>query len=1087
MKIHEITITNIASLKGSHHIDFDQVAKASNLFAITGPTGSGKSTILNCLSLALYGEVYKKGSSSTDFVTMGEEYGEIELIFSHAQQTYLSHWKLKIRKTNGDFYKKPQLTRTLFLLTGTSKEAIDKSPEEIIGLNFNQFCKTSILNQGEFAKFLKSSFIERKDILEKFYDGDNISQLNLILKEKINKLLQEKENYKNQVIGINQAMDEVEITEESIAIMAKNYENKNSVLENLASLSQMIRELHNKNNSIEQLESSQKKLKNDITEKHERLNQLTIKSKQSSEEASKAKSLYSQNKEMLSEAIKKFDRKVVLEKQKANLDADLKNLKIELESRESILDKLTEQRTEKQNQESECEKTNPLLKKFSAFEFSDYEYKVKNLSSQLNTNRELTEKSNALLEKLTGEKNELNNQIKTLEKKWSTFNLNTEVLNQKNLLQKKERLQRLKDVVVSGLDDLQEGEQSLYRVSTKITELEKKIKDLTEKERILELDIISLDKRIETEKNHILISDLYVGSKDKGVCFVCNRDMSDIEIDHKKDISLEDWLNQEKIKKDQLRKNQEEMADLKLQLLSFQREKQSLSQRQQKNLNTLRQNWNQNSDLPLLQDQIKKDHIDLLKTRITELAAQRETLDNRIIEFNRDEQRLKDYQTRTETLSESIKNTNSEIAKLSQDKQQFVSQKSEIKEALNLNRPISEMISQLTELAKAGKNLDNLKKEIEKLKIELKANEETFQNIKKQLSVKKQDFNINRDELSSVENFLKEKKIDFNPADRLKRLEQDTESTQEIFQRDNEQLKQIQVQYAEINSRYETLQETLKALLAEAAELKEKIRSFSVEVAKESKKDLDLFFEILEKLAVTQISDKQGLEIFLETKLIFEKNLDEFKGQVEELKKELTRNQILLKQKKENERKIEEIQKKISDLQEIENQYEALNLLIGKDEFRNFVLGKIESLLLQQTNKELDQLCQGRYRLTQTHKKNRLLTEFLVIDHFYGAQKRKITTLSGGETFMVSLALALALAEMTRGKTQIDSLFIDEGFGTLDQDAIEDVLDLLIDMQNSGKQIGLISHVKKLTQRIAVNINLIKSESGLSDIELVMN
>ena len=83
--------------------------------------------------------------------------------------------------------------------------------------------------------------------------------------------------------------------------------------------------------------------------------------------------------------------------------------------------------------------------------------------------------------------------------------------------------------------------------------------------------------------------------------------------------------------------------------------------------------------------------------------------------------------------------------------------------------------------------------------------------------------------------------------------------------------------------------------------------------------------------------------------------------------------------------------------------------------------------------------------------------------------------------------MAMALAELTRGKTQVDSLFIDEGFGTLDSDSINEVYELLQSIQNSGKQIGIISHVSDLTNRIPVNIFLKKNQQGISDISVLLN
>ena len=83
--------------------------------------------------------------------------------------------------------------------------------------------------------------------------------------------------------------------------------------------------------------------------------------------------------------------------------------------------------------------------------------------------------------------------------------------------------------------------------------------------------------------------------------------------------------------------------------------------------------------------------------------------------------------------------------------------------------------------------------------------------------------------------------------------------------------------------------------------------------------------------------------------------------------------------------------------------------------------------------------------------------------------------------------MALALAEMTRGEASIDSLFIDEGFGTLDEDTIEDVYELLQEIEKRQKNIGIISHVKKLTEKIPVNIQLSKNIGGLSEVSLIFN
>ncbi len=109
--------------------------------------------------------------------------------------------------------------------------------------------------------------------------------------------------------------------------------------------------------------------------------------------------------------------------------------------------------------------------------------------------------------------------------------------------------------------------------------------------------------------------------------------------------------------------------------------------------------------------------------------------------------------------------------------------------------------------------------------------------------------------------------------------------------------------------------------------------------------------------------------------------------------------------------------------------------------------------------------------------------ELEVIDTWQGDIARDTRTLSGGESFLVSLALALALSDLVSHKTSIDSLFLDEGFGTLDGETLDIALDALDALNASGKMIGVISHVEALKERIPVQIQVRKRAGvGFSDI-----
>ncbi|WP_252177588.1 SbcC/MukB-like Walker B domain-containing protein [Endozoicomonas sp. 4G] len=157
--------------------------------------------------------------------------------------------------------------------------------------------------------------------------------------------------------------------------------------------------------------------------------------------------------------------------------------------------------------------------------------------------------------------------------------------------------------------------------------------------------------------------------------------------------------------------------------------------------------------------------------------------------------------------------------------------------------------------------------------------------------------------------------------------------------------------------------------------------------------------------------------------------------------------------------------------------WEHLNSLIGSakgDKFRKFAQGLTLDHLIYLANQQLQRL-HGRYQL---HRKSGEALSMEVIDTWQGDTARDIKTLSGGESFLVSLALALALSDLVSHKTSIDSLFLDEGFGTLDQETLEIALDALDNLNASGKMVGVISHIESLKERIPTRIE-VRKETGL--------
>ncbi|MEG1712783.1 MAG: exonuclease subunit SbcC [Citrobacter sp.] len=184
-----------------------------------------------------------------------------------------------------------------------------------------------------------------------------------------------------------------------------------------------------------------------------------------------------------------------------------------------------------------------------------------------------------------------------------------------------------------------------------------------------------------------------------------------------------------------------------------------------------------------------------------------------------------------------------------------------------------------------------------------------------------------------------------------------------------------------------------------------------------------------------------------------------------------------LKQDAENRQQQQTLMQAIEKVSQQVEDWGYLNALIGSkegDKFRKFAQGLTLDNLVWLANNQLTRL-HGRYLL---QRKASEALELEVVDTWQADAVRDTRTLSGGESFLVSLALALALSDLVSHKTRIDSLFLDEGFGTLDSETLDTALDALDALNATGKTIGVISHVEAMKERIPVQIK-VKKINGL--------
>ena len=159
--------------------------------------------------------------------------------------------------------------------------------------------------------------------------------------------------------------------------------------------------------------------------------------------------------------------------------------------------------------------------------------------------------------------------------------------------------------------------------------------------------------------------------------------------------------------------------------------------------------------------------------------------------------------------------------------------------------------------------------------------------------------------------------------------------------------------------------------------------------------------------------------------------------------------------------------------------WDALHQLIGSADgkkYRNFAQGLTFDILIGHANQQLQKMT-DRYLLVRNRT---VALDLDVMDNWQAGEVRSTRNLSGGEGFLISLALALGLSQMASRQVRVDSLFLDEGFGTLDEDALEVALDTLSGLHSEGKLIGVISHVAALKDRIATRIEVVPGRGGRS-------
>lgn len=1092
MKILNLKFKNINSLSGENEIDFTKPEFVNNgLFAITGKTGAGKSSILDAISLALYGKTPRVDITGNEnaVMTRGEKDCYAEIIFEAAEKKWKSSWKQERTRTGT---LKP-INRVIAdfedNIIADQVRSCDSKIVEILKLTFEQFTKVIMLAQGSFAAFLQADKNDKGQLLEQITGTEiygiiskDIFEKNRTEKGKLDNLTFELETIK---ILSNEEVEKLQ--NENIAI-EKEKKHIDSELEKIENAKKWLADKERYQIRINETKDKIPELENNTQNANENFNQFEIHLQNIKEEQKKIEPVFNN--------VRELDTKIN-EKQK-RLAPILKTIS---EIQNSI--QQTSYDIDKQNKNLENIQTN--LKKKTIWQADNYKYEnlVANYSS--------IEKENQSLILISTEIEKLKTKITTLQ---NEFELKTKITNQAkeifNDIEKKltDNTNELSKTKIELIKNLEGKELSIYQSDKEIiTNFGTQIKNFID----IENEVLSNQKEIDE-----LNKKINQNKKAK------NKISNQINIDKVR-------IQEIKSKIELL----EENIQLTRNILRFEEHRTLLQDGEACPLCGALEHPYAKENIPIIGN--KENELKNLKTQLFNLEKAEKENENQLIIFDTNNENDTKNQTKEEKLlqenSEKQKQILADIQAIQPD---FSIPNSENKkEALNgiLNQKrneLKELNIKISLAATYEKQIENLRDSIIP---SLQKEKETAYN--KQRDAETAQKLIEQDLKTQIELFEKTqqkyqeentsllKTLNYYNVEHIESLKKcldnwienktqiETETNQLITIKNEKALKNKEhenqlitlktQQYdkenieIEIQSLTYTRKEIFKdkSVDEEEKQLKKLIEEAETQKSKAEKEKNERIQELEKNKAIlTQnenyLSSLQKLEITTKEIEQLQTEYNEIKKMSDEFSQKIGANQQTLKSNDDNIKtsgnKIKEKEKQ----QAIYSKLNQLNDLIGSGDgkkYRNFAQALTFEHLVGLSNTQLKKMT-DRYLLKRTNEFANPF-ELSVIDKYQNSEERTAQNLSGGEKFIISLALALGLANMASKNMPIDTMFIDEGFGTLDSDYLDVALNALSNLQSEGKIIGVISHLSELKERIATHIEIIPIGNGHSKIQIM--
>ena len=981
-------------------IEWDKIINEP-IFLITGKTGSGKSTLFDAITYALYNKTTggKDIASLRTKTALDKDKTQVNFDFELSGKKYriertLAYLKAGNKNLTSGKVALMQYTDEKLEVIASKEQEVKEKVEELIGLDDKQFCQIIILPQGKFKEFLLSKSSEKKETLRSLFNTYFYQKFVEQLQEQAKKLdSSHKQKEKELITRFEQFDIEEELTkfeylkdenfEEILSIIQLQEETIKIEKKELLKLERSFSkekenfiELSKLNDKFSQLKSNKSELE-ELSGKEDYYSRLKL-------EVEKLKELQ-KSKDKIIEYSTLLNKQSQLRKLEKDLLIDTEKYKLDLENNKKLELELNKQKNDIE-----------VLRK----ETIDYKFFYNNLN-ELNLAKTNIEIYNKSLEELTLKKEtykELDSSLKVEKESY------LEDIEEKNILEssigklKLEVLKKEQDV-----EKLEEYNNKLSEVndkSLKLTLDKKKLEELEVEKKKLEQEVELLNKNKERE----ILNDFLLKLHEGDDCPLCKQ-----KIEHLPDI-----------------------PDLAVVDESIEKSLQKV-----------------NKDIIQLEALIKKDEEEIGK--ISTLLKNLEDT----INFKAKEELS---QLEGELKAENIKLTDiSKVIKISDDK---------IK---GLNREIEELSELFKNEDEIKQNHLEAKNKIEQFEKNVKVELDEFAGYYEKIQSQVEDFDNTCNALQNNSSELLVRKT---------KLETEQKNNKENLLEVSKRIENIVDSFT--NSKLNKYYITLEMAEENIAELNN-LENYESQINK---------FEDTKKIIVNSIEKLEE-----ELKELNQPDLEEEQQKLQNIESQVNdfiEKVAILNTRLENNKKLygkihSEYINLLESSKDIREIIAFSDVVSGKTENRKsletYVQGYYLDLILVAGTKRLLQMTNDRYRFVRRDEKSKgggLQGLEIEIHDIYLNSTRIISSLSGGELFLASLALALGLAEVIQnesGGISLETIFIDEGFGSLDTETLDIALTTLIDLQSYGRNIGIISHVSELKERIRPKVEVYSKDN----------